>query len=199
MNAPGEREILAQLATIGYEFESLADLRTSGLRYRDAVPILIEALSSGIDRRGKEEVVRALSVPWAKPAAVGPLIEQFREVEDASGLGLRWSIGNALSVTWHDSYFDELVELARDTRFGRAREMLVLGLGKSKNAQAGEVLIDLLDDPDVGGHAVKAIRKMKLPAARERLQEKLADRRAWVRKEAERALFALDSDEGRGY
>jgi HEAT repeat protein len=38
-------------------------------------------------------------------------------------------------------------------------------------------LIELLDDPVVNGHAVKALRKLKVPAARAGLQRMLADER----------------------
>lgn len=44
----------------------------------------------------------------------------------------------------------------------------------------------------VGGHAVKALRKLKVQAARPGLERMLGDDRAWVRKEAQRALAALD-------
>ncbi|MEN3121855.1 HEAT repeat domain-containing protein [Janibacter terrae] len=58
--------------------------------------------------------------------------------------------------------------------------------------EAGEVLTELLDDPVVGGHAVAALRKLKVPAARAGLERMLDDDRAWVRKEAQRALAALN-------
>lgn len=189
--APDEGEVLRDLAAAGYEVESLADLRTSGLRYRDAIPVLLSALQRAADRKVKGEIVRALSVPWAKPAATGPLIEEFKQVEDETGMGLRWTVGNALEVLWDDARFDDLVALARDGTFGKAREMVVLGLGRSKKPEAGEVLIELLDDPVVSGHAVKALRKLKVPAARAGLERMLGDERAWVRKEAQRALAAL--------
>jgi len=133
-------------------------------------------------------------VPWAKPAAVRPLIEEFRRVDaavDPKGLGLRWTIGNALDLLFDDASFDELVELATDRRYGRAREMVVLGLGRSKRAAAVDVLLSLVDDPDVDGHAVSALGKLKAPAARAALEAKLDDRRAWVRSEARKALARL--------
>lgn len=190
--APGESEILRELAEVGYEVESLADLRTSGLRYRDAIPALLSGLQRTQDRKVKGEIVRALSVPWAKPAATGPLIEEFKQVEDETGMGLRWTVGNALEVLWDDTRFDELVALVRDESFGKAREMLALGLGRSKKPEACIVAIELLGDPEVSGHAVKALRKLKDPRARSGLERMLDDDRAWVRKEAQRALAALD-------
>jgi hypothetical protein len=189
--APEEGPILAKLVEAGYDVGSLAELRHSGVRYRKSVPIMTAALSEITEQKTLMELVRALSVPWAKPDATGPLVDLFRRAEDSTGLGLRWAIGNALDVTWDDARFDDLVELARDRAYGRAREMVVLGLGRSKRPEAGDILIGLLDDPDVNGHAVKALAKLKVPRARPGLERMLDDERAWVRKEAQRALAAL--------
>jgi HEAT repeat protein len=192
--APGEGPILAELAAAGFPARSLADLRHSGTRYRDAVPVLLRWLLRVSDPKVKEEIVRALSVPWAKPAATEPLAEQFRLVEasvDPTGLGLRWVIGNALDVVFDDAAFDAFAELAADRSYGKARQMVVLGLGKSKRPEAVGVLLGLVDDSDVDGHAIKALGKLKPPAARAALEAKLDDKRAWVRGEARKALAKL--------
>ncbi|PZR52670.1 hypothetical protein DNL40_11225 [Xylanimonas oleitrophica] len=186
-----EEAILARLREVGHDVASLADLRGSGVEYPKAVPVLVDALSATSEKKTLMEIVRALSVPWAKPAATGPLIDLFRRVDDPTGLSLRWAIGNALDVVWDDSLFDELVGLARDRSYARAREMVVLGLARSKRPEAGDVLIELLDDPEVNGHAVKALAKLKLPRSKPGLQRMTTDSRAWVRKAAEGALKKL--------
>lgn len=152
---------------------------------------MIAALSETVDTKTLTELVRALSVPWSKPDAAGPLFELFRWVEDSTGLGSRWAVGNALDVTWEDARFHDLVGLVRDRSYGRAREMVVLGLDRSKRPEAGDVLIELLDDSVVSGHAVEALRKLKVPGARAGLERMLDDDRAWVRKGAQRALAAF--------
>jgi hypothetical protein len=192
--APGEEPILAELASVGYPVGALADLRESNLRYRAAVPVLLNWLPRVTDSKVKEEIVRALSVPWAKPAATGPMIEEFRQIDasiDPTGLGLRWTIGNALEVLFDDSSFDEIAELARDRRYGKSRQMVVLGLGRSKRPEAVDVLLGLVEDSDVDGHAVQALGKLKAPAARQALERKLDDGRAWVRAAARKALAKL--------
>jgi HEAT repeat protein len=162
------------------------------VRYVKAVPILVDALSAVTDKKTLMEVIRALSVPWARPIATAPLIDAFRRVDDPSGLGLRWAAGNALDITWDDVCFDELASLARDRSFGRAREMVVLGLARSKRPEVGDILVGLLNDPDVSGHATKALSKRAVPQAREGLVRMTADSRAWVRKAAADALRKLD-------
>jgi hypothetical protein len=167
--AAGEQVILAELAAAGYRVRSLAELRHSGARYRSAVPVLLHWLPQVTDRKLKGEIVRALTVPWARPAATGPVIEEFRRADasvDPTGTGLRWTIGNALEVLADDSSFEELAELAQDSRYGKARQMVVLGLGRSRRPEAATVLMGLLDDPEVDGHAVKALGKLRPPASR---------------------------------
>jgi HEAT repeat protein len=189
-----EAPVLADLADAGYRFDSLADLRHSRVRYRTAVPVLLRWLPQVTNRDVKEDIVRALSIPWARPTAARALIKEFRRVDsavDPDGSGLRWTIGNALEVVGDDSVFDELVDLARDRSYGKARQMVVLGLGKSKDPRAPGVLMKLLDDDDVSGHAVKALGKLKAPQARPALEPMLHDSRAWVRREAKKALAKL--------
>lgn len=188
------QDLLDRLAEVGYPVASLDELRESGIRYRSAMPVLLEALEASGDVLESQWIVRALTVPWAKPDAIAPLIKTFRTapVDPAASLNsYRWAVGNALEVLWDDRFFDDLVALAEDRRFRRDREMIVLGLARSKRPEAGRVLIALLDDPDVNGHAVAALRKLKVPAARAGLERMVDDHRAWVRKEAQRALAAL--------
>ena len=190
----GEEPILADLAAVGFEVASLADLRTSGLRYRGAIPVLLDWLGRVRDPKVKTEVVRALSVPWAKPGATRALIAEFREVNsgvDPSGTGLRWTIGNALDVMFDDAHFEAFADLATDKRYAKGRQMVVLALGKSKLPQAVDVLLGLVEDPDVDGHAVKALGKLGAPEARGAFESKLRDSRAWVRSEARKGLSRL--------
>lgn len=192
--APGEEPILVDLAAVGFEVGSLADLRRSGVRYREAIPVLVDWLERVSEPKVKGEIVRALSVPWAKPAATQPLIDEFRAVDakvDPTGTGLRWTIGNGLEVLFDDADFDAFVELAVDERYGKARQMVVLGLAKSKKPQAVDVLLGLVEDLDVDGQAVKALAKLRAPAARPAFESKLGDSRAWVRSEARKGLKKL--------
>lgn len=194
--AAGEEPILVDLAGVGFEVDSLADLRQSGVRYRAAIPVLVDWLGRGCAPKVQAEIVRALSVPWAKPAATHPLIDAFRAVDgevDPTGTGLRWTIGNALEVMFDDADLDAFVDLAVDERYGKARQMVVLGLAKSKNPLAVDVLIGLVEDPDVDGHALKALAKIGAPAARFAFEAKSRDGRAWVRSEARKGLKKLNT------
>jgi len=185
--------LLSELADEGYPVASVSDLRNSGLRYEAAVPVLLKWLPK-VPVEEKEDIVRALSVPWAKSQALDPLIALFRAdpvPSDPRGELLRWAAGNALDVLWDDSRFNELVALTTDPRYGKAREMVVLGMGRSNRPEAVDILIRHLDDPVVSGHAVKALGKLREPRARAPLESMTKDKRTWVRRAAERALLRL--------
>ncbi|MBF4562869.1 hypothetical protein ITJ43_12060 [Microbacterium sp. VKM Ac-2870] len=153
-----------------------------------AIPVLVDALERETDDRKAQEIVRALSVPWAKPVAIPALIRFFRRASAPTNLGARWATGSALEIIWDDAYFDELVELATDVRYGRGREMIVLGFAKSKHPEANQVLLGLLADRDVNGHAVSALRKRKVRLPASVLGGLVHDDRTWVRKEAQKVL-----------
>ena len=70
--------------------------------------------------------------------------------------------------------------------------MIVLRLGKSKNPRVVDVLIQLLDDDQVSGHAVSALGRLRAQKARPHLERFLTDWRSWVRKKAAKALAKLD-------
>lgn len=193
-----KRAIAAELHEAGYDVASIDELRESGVRYRDAVPILLSWLRRVDDDPTYQEfVVRALTVPWARKVATEPMLRLFREgsQQTPAEQGRAWAVGNALKVLATDSDFPEMARLAAEPTYGRARQMVVLWLGATKKhkSEAVDILIDLLDDPDVNGHATEALAKLKAPHSRDALAAMTDDDRAWVRKTAKRAVARLDT------
>lgn len=211
-----EAPILAELVQLGFQLERVSDLysklrsdvfdtdekvlqveRVSDLYrkpidYRAAIPVLLKWLPQASNLDVKETLVRALTVKWAKPVAARPLIEEFRKAPETEESGLKWAIGNALSVVADASVLDDIVELVRDKRHGRAREMLAVALSNMKDPQAVDVLIGLLDDEEVAGHALVALRKLAPPEARSAIERFVDHPKTWVRNEARRALAKVD-------
>ena len=187
--------LLSDLRAAGYDVGHVSVLRTSGERYAEAVPVLVDWLPRITDRGLLDSVVRALSVPWAKPAAVDALVRLFETLPPEEGeMGLRWTVGNALEVVGDDGHFDDLARLARDRRFGRAREMVVLWfgkVGKKRRDDAVTLLLELVEDPDVDGHATQALARLADPRSREALERMAGDDRAWVRAKATAGLKKL--------
>jgi HEAT repeat protein len=184
--------VLKELAEAGYRSSSLADLRGGDSSYISAVPILIKWLEKSSNREVKQDIARALSFKWARPEATSALIREFRLAnDDDTGLGLRWTIANALAEVADDGVFNEIVELVTDSRYGRAREMLAIALGNMTDRRAIGVLIKLLGDDEVAGHAVIALGRQRAKAAEGHIEPFTHHAKAWIRREAKKSLARI--------
>jgi hypothetical protein len=133
--------------------------------YRGAVPVLLDVLPNVTRPAVKEAIVRSLSTPYARPDAARAILDEFRGTSDADQPALKWAIGNALSVVTTPAHVDELLELAGDRRHGAGRGMVVERLGRiSGDRRVEEMLMGLLDDPDVAFQAMGGIRRRLGPA-----------------------------------
>lgn len=191
-------DLARDLRAAGLPISDLWQLVNAKTQYKAAIPVLIDWLRNverrvpGPDQpRVREGLVRALSVPAARPGAAPALIEEFRKAADPSETGLGWVVGNALSVVADDSVFDEISGLVRDPGYGKARQMIVLGLGRSKDPRAVPLLVGLLGDEDVAAHAVMALGRLRPVGARPAVERLLDHPQALVRREAKKALARL--------
>jgi HEAT repeat protein len=182
--------ILKELGDAGFAFGSLKDLAFTREQYREALPILLRWLRKAETADVKSVIVEALSVRWARPAAIKPLIEEFKRVDD-SQQSLKWSIGAALGSIADETVVDDILELVQDTRHGTGRQMIVQALGKMKDPRAVDAAIALLGDDDVAGHAIYALGKLKAERARLYIEPFLRHERSFLRKEAKKALGTI--------
>ncbi|MCB1034641.1 MAG: HEAT repeat domain-containing protein, partial [Acidobacteria bacterium] len=180
--------LLAELAEKGFPVSSVGQLRQEGKQYSAAVPALLRWLPQISNRAVKEDVVRTLSVPWARPAAGPALVQAFREASDS---GLRWAIANGLAVVAEDEVFEDIAELARNRAFGKSRQMLAVALGNMTDPRAVPLLLDLLEDEETVGHAVIGLGKLGATVAESRLRNLTAHPTKWVREEAKKALGSI--------
>jgi len=179
---------VSELRKAGFQVDHVSDLFIRPLNYKEAIPILLHRLPTVEDHALKQEIVRALAVLWARPQAARPLIHEFVNSPDQRPNGLRWTMGNALSVVATDDVFDDIVSLFRNKEYGRTREMLALALARMKNPRAVDALIESLDDEEVAGHAVMALRKMNAKKAESAMRPFTEHPKTWIRNEAKRAL-----------
>jgi len=191
INRQASAPVLTDLAQVGFNLEWVSDLYSKKLNYKDAIPILIKWLPRIENLDVKEDIVRALSVSWAKHTAAPKLmVEEFRKY--GAYPGLLWAIGNALSVVANDDVLNDIVGLIRDKTYGKAREMLVVALGNMKSPDVKYTLIELLEDEDLAGYAIMALGKLKCKEARPFIERFLTHPKSWVRREAKKALAKID-------
>lgn len=196
MNKRDAIPVVADLAEAGFDVEWVSDLNHQNKSYKNAIPVLLKWLPLIDNLDVKEEIVRALSVPWAKPIAAPALVAEYYKLQCESEIGIKWAIGNALSIVADDSVFMEIVNIVSDRQHGASREMLAVSLGNMKDPRAQDVLIGLLDDEVVAGHAIMALGKLKSIKAYPKIEGFLNHPKAWVRKEARRALEKIDKAKG---
>jgi HEAT repeat protein len=176
----------------GCELDSLDCSTLSPGAFKKCIPILLKWLPRIEDVGVKEYIVRSLSVPSAKAIAAQPLIVEFRNTPNTANSGLKWVIGNALSIVATDAVFKQLLDLIGDKANGKSREMLVLALGNMENAAAVDKLIEMLNDEEIAGHALKALGKLRAPKALAWVRPFVNHPKAWIRNEAKRALIKID-------
>jgi hypothetical protein len=202
----------------------LADLESAGIETRDfgrfgdvpelgisppafdharAAPILIKWLPRVRTPAAKEAIARSLTgEPTANGPAARALVMEFRRTpSDSEWDAVNWAYGNALSTLADASVADDLIELLQERSHGKARQMLCEALRRTKDPRAPEVLIGLIQDPDIGGHAIDALRsygpKSSIPhlqRARSSLEEVLADPTStdFAKRMAEKSLQRIE-------
>jgi HEAT repeats len=162
-----EEELRAALRAAGIRDDDFGffarDIPEAGIRaprfdFEAAAPVLVDWLPRVKTALVKERIVRSLTgEKTATPLALEPLVAEFRRADDH---GLKWAIGNALATLADDSIAEELVELAQDRRHDRSRELLMDALARTKDERALDTLVELVDDDDVAGHAISALRQL---------------------------------------
>jgi hypothetical protein len=181
---------------VGVSIKSVWDLVKTKREYRSAIPVLVAHLRYEYPYRIREGIARALTVKYAGETAYEALVTEFRKRPgpvDAAEIGFKWALGNAISVAADRSRFDEVVELVIDKRHGGSRDMLALRLPDLARYRAVDVLIELLGDDEVAGHAVVALGKLKAQKARAHIERLTKHANPWVREEASKALARLDA------
>lgn len=186
--------LIQELRIMGYAVDDVSDLHRYD--WRNAIPVLLRWVPRLQDLEVKEAVVRGLTHKLARPAAAPVLIQEFRRnmetLDDIQHINLQWTIAYALSVVADDSVYDEILDLALDKHYGLFRELIIDALGRMRNSGKVDVLIQLLDDPEMVGYAATMLGKKKVLGAREHLLPLREHADPTVRKEVNKALERLD-------
>ena len=80
--------------------------------------------------------------------------------------------------------FDSVRAVCSDDRFGKGRESFTMLLGQYGGSAQITALMGLLDDPEICGHAVYALRLLGAVEAAENVRPFLNSPKAWIKQEA---------------
>lgn len=196
-NRRDSKPVRDELAALGFEVESVADLYNGRMHYEVAVPVLLKWLPKTRNPWVEQELVRALTVRWARPEAAPMVLRRLRELRNTDEDSLRFAYANALSEVADYSVFTEVAELARDKHYSKAeRGCFYLGLSNvGANRDAAVALLREELRGDIPAHAITALGNLRAIQARGETEPFVEHEDAWVRNEAKKALRKLDTAE----
>jgi hypothetical protein len=142
------------------DFGLFTSLRPVGFDFVRAAPILVKWLPRVDFPAVVESIARSLrGERLALGEGARQLIAAYRRMPDSES-GVKWAIADALSTLVAASDADDVIILLRDRGSGVARQMLCDALTRTRDPRASDVLIELLDDDKVNGHAILALRRL---------------------------------------
>ena len=142
------------------DFGLFTSLRPISFDFARATPILLKWLPRMDSPAVVESIARSLrGERQAAGEGARQLIAAYRRMPDTES-GARWAIADALSTLVGPADADDVIMLLRDRGSGMARQMLCDALVRSRDPRAPDVLIELLEDDEVSGHAILALRRL---------------------------------------
>lgn len=183
-----QETLIKEIREKGIEISSVNDLLNINIKHRNIIPILLKYLNIVSDENDKEFIIRCLGVKGFVEASK-TLINEFYK---SSNILYKWAIGNSLSIISDIDSMPELIKIAREKEHGISRQMIVDGLGNFKNEDVKNLLIGLLNDDEVVGHAISALSKMGDKALIKHLEPFLTYKVKWIKNEAKKAINKLE-------
>jgi hypothetical protein len=109
---------------------------------------------------------------------------------------LVWSVGEVFrQILKRDRFlrrsqllWRKIEAVCLDPRYGKGRESFTMLLGIYGGRERFPVLIQLLEDPEVHGHALYALRLLSMSGAQSQAERLLHSPRTWIRREARKYL-----------
>lgn len=182
-----KEELLEEVRAHGIEINTIDDLKHINMNYRELVPILLKFIERIDDEEDKEFLVRCLGAKGFSEATPILLNEFYR----TSNTLYKWSIGNSLALINDRNALDDMLSIACEKDHGIARQMIVDALGSFNDPRVVPVLVGLLKDEDVVGHAISALAKTGDASLIERIQPYTNHKVKWIRNEAIKAIKKL--------
>lgn len=153
-----EAPLVDELQAAGFQVQSAWDLVNTSGAYPEAIPILLAHISRPYPAAVREGIARALAVPEAKAVGWDVLIQLYRDEQEQRP---KDGLAAAIAASADEKVIGDVIALARDTRHGTSRLLLLSALERSTDPQARAALMELGTDPDLTKEIQVLLRRLK--------------------------------------
>lgn len=182
-----KEKLLKEVREKGVDIANIDDLMKIDKRFKDLIPIILKHLEEVDDEGDKEFLVRCLGVKGFVEVTDKLISEFYR----SSNKLYKWAIGNTLYNIMDKNSLGSLLKIAQEKEHGVARQMIVLAIGKMGDEDVIPVLMDLLHDEEVVGHALTALGKFKNTELIPHIEPFINHKVKWISSEAKKILKKL--------
>ncbi len=181
------------------------------MNYDDAVSILrrIEAGDKSLDQEAVAQAIRILCERW-RDALTSVEMQGVEGAPDWASYEMRiWDLGESLRLLmkrrkdWRgkEKLLDSVADVLSNKEYGKGRQTFALLLGDFGSGEYGDTLAAVLDDPEVAGHAVKALTKARIAGHEKAVRRLAEDATGWVRSAAKKYMKVVGTtpSENRGH
>lgn len=138
------------------------------------------------------EAIRLLVDSWRKNL-IKVSMNGVMGAPDWLGYELKiWKMGEVLRHLYRfrrwkgkDVLLDQVANLIKNRDYGKGRQTLALLLGDFGGKYYSDDLIELLDDRDICGHVIKAIKKARIRGMSEKVRHIAENSGGWVKRAAQ--------------
>jgi HEAT repeat protein len=152
-----ERPLVEELQRAGFEVESAWDLVNTSAAYPKALPILVDHLQRTYPGPVREGIARALAVPEAK-FGWDVLMRLYRDEHEKRA---KDGLAVAIAAVADDELIEDVIALARDTRHGTSRLLLLNALECSPDPRARAALMELGTDSELAKEIQVILQRLR--------------------------------------
>ena len=127
---------------------------------------------------------------WRKRAGEG--LFNFQAVVWTLGESFRRILKRNKQLKQSRLFFNKVESICLDEQLGKGRESFTMLLGQYGGISCIPILIRLLDDSDLAGHAVYSLRLLKATEAADKVRPYLESPKTWVRNEARKFFQKIE-------
>lgn len=144
--AQAEAPLVQALAEAGVDVKSVWDLVNSDIRhYPSAIPVLLDHLQRPYPDALRDGIARALAVPETR-SDWEMLTKLYR---DENGKRTKDGLAVAIAAAATEDVIADVISLARDSKHGTSRLLLLRALERSQDPRSRQALSDLGTDPEL--------------------------------------------------